>query len=71
MDITKQLEEFVSQKCSCGKDHQIPLPKIIVKSGAVFELPFLLKDYGVKKAQIIADVNTYNVAGKKVCEILG
>ncbi len=71
MDITKQLEEFVSQKCSCGKDHQIPLPKIIVKSGAVFELPSLLKDYGVKKAQIIADVNTYNVAGKKVCEILG
>ena len=70
MDITTQILEFGQKKCSCGKEHKIKVPKIIVKSGAIYDLPVILKEYGAQKAQIIADLNTYGVAGKKVCDVL-
>ena len=70
MDIKNQLEQFAKEKCCCDKSHNLVIPKIIVKSGATLDLPAILKDYGVKKAQIIADVNTFAVAGEKVVEIL-
>ena len=70
MEINTLLEQFINTECSCGKSHKIKLPKIIVKSGAINELPCLMKEYGFKKAQIIADKNTIKVAGNKICKIL-
>ena len=61
---------FLSEKCSCGKSHDIPLPKVIVKSGAILELKEIIAEYDGKKPFVLADVNTYASAGKSVCDIL-
>ena len=68
--MKKLFENFLSEKCSCGKSHDIPLPKVIVKSGAILELKEIIAEYDGKKPFILADVNTYASAGKSVCDIL-
>ncbi len=70
MKNNEQIKLFLDNECSCGKSHKITVPKLIVKSGAIFELPSLIKEYNAQKAQIISDVNTFSVAGKTVCEVL-
>ena len=56
--------------CSCGKAHVMPVKDIIVEKGAINLLPSLLNKYSCKKPFVIFDKNTYEVAGKKVLEIL-
>ena len=56
--------------CSCGKIHKTSLEAYTVKKGAVLELADYVKKYGAKKAFFVSDVNTYAVAGDKICEIL-
>ena len=54
----------------CGKKHYGKLKNCIIRDGAVYELPNLLKKHGAAKPYILCDRNTYNAAGKLVCEIL-
>ena len=70
MKNNEQIIPFLVEDCECGKSHKINVPKVIVKSGAIQELPSLIKEYGAKKTQLIADINTYEVAGKIACDIL-
>ncbi len=70
MDIKKYLDEFTKEKCACGKVHKTEVKDIIVKSGAINELPRLIKKFNSKKPYILADVNTFSVAGKAILEIL-
>lgn len=52
-------------KCSaCGKIHKCDIENIIVKSGAISALGFLVEKYN--KILLVADENTYGVAGKLV-----
>lgn len=55
--------------CSCGKRHQFHT-QICTGSGAIQQIPGILKQYNTKNVFILSDVNTYNAAGKQVCEIL-
>ncbi len=55
--------------CICGKQH-VFTSKTVVGNGAINELPPIIKDLNANSAFIIADKNTYFVAGKKVIEIL-
>ncbi len=54
-----------SVNCECGKTH-IFTSEVIVKEGALQELPRLVKRYSAKKAYLIADKNTYSAAGAEV-----
>lgn len=55
--------------CSCAKgEHKAPLEAYEISSGAIYKIPTLLKDYN--KIYLIADKNTYRVAGEKVEKIL-
>ena len=56
--------------CACGKVHKTMVEHRLVKSGAINDLPEYLKLYNVKKAFIVADTNTYPIAGEKVCKVL-
>ena len=56
--------------CKCGKIHKTALESCIIESGAISRLPEYLKSYGVSKAFIISDVNTYPIAGEKVFKVL-
>lgn len=55
--------------CSCDrKKHSAPLEGYEISSGAIQKIPQILKDY--KRIYVVADENTYKVAGKQVEEIL-
>ena len=55
--------------CSCAKgEHKAPLEAYEISSGAIYKIPSLLKDYN--KIYLVADKNTYRVAGEKVEKIL-
>lgn len=56
--------------CECGKTHAAKVKTAIIKSGAVNEIPAIVKSYGCKKAFILADVNTFAAAGDKVTAVL-
>ena len=59
----------IQTNCRCGKQH-IFNSEIIVKDGAILELPRLLKGFNSKKVFLIADKNTYDAAGKAVTKII-
>ena len=56
--------------CSCGKYHKASLEKLIVRSGALQDIPGLVAQYGGTKVFVLTDCNEYEAAGKQVCEIL-
>jgi len=56
--------------CACGKVHKTSLEAYEIGKGAVNNLLKYVEKYGAKKAFLFADVNTYPVAGDKVCKIL-
>ena len=70
MDIQKYLEEFALVKCSCGKEHNFNVKKIIVEKGAINKIPALLLEFNAKKPFIIADKNTYSACGERLVKIL-
>ena len=59
----------IQENCKCGKQH-IFTSEVIVKEGAMLELPRLLKQYSARKVFLVADHNTYAAAGKAVAEIV-
>jgi len=59
-----------NKECKCGKIHINPVDEVLVGNGVVNELPRIIKKNNLKKAFILADVNTYKVAGEKVSELL-
>ncbi|PIE31876.1 hypothetical protein CSA56_17175 [candidate division KSB3 bacterium] len=64
---------FVHQTfmCACGKEHAVPIKDIFVKSGALEELTGVLDRLKLgKKCVVIADLNTYEAAGKQVMQKL-
>ena len=56
--------------CACGKLHTKTVDDFITAKGAVNKLPEYIKSYNAKKAFIVADVNTYPLAGEKICALL-
>lgn len=56
--------------CSCGKTHRADIADIIISQGAVYNLPDLLRKYKGQNLFLVADKNTYKVAGGKVEQIL-
>lgn len=60
----------LNYKCSCGKLHSVAIENIIVGKGIITELTNVIKSYEGKKVFIIADLHTYEAAGKKVEELL-
>lgn len=59
------------ENCSCGRSHTASLDRIITGSGAINEIPEVLKSYGIKKPFILCDKNTRRAAGEAVEKILG
>ncbi len=59
----------IQANCKCGKMH-IFTSEVIVKEGAILELPRLLQQYSAQKVFLIADKNTYAAAGEAVRKIV-
>lgn len=65
----EMIEKLNGKKCECKKEH-IFKSEVIVCEGAIKEISKILEKRSLKSAFVIADKNTYEVAGKMVCEIL-
>ena len=52
--------------CKCGKTHHAKVKKVIIRAGAINEVSGIAKEFGCKKAFVLADENTFAAAGDKV-----
>lgn len=69
MGITyKELNDFPGKvfPCSCGKNHSIDIDQIVIESGAVHRVREIVASYQAKKVFLVADRNTYGIAGETV-----
>ena len=66
MNFEKLLRAF---DCLCGKKHSCDIKAVIIKEGAIFEIPSLIDSY--ENILLIADKNTYQVCGDAVRKQLG
>lgn len=66
MDI---LNKMNGRLCSCGKTHSYDT-QVYVGKGVLNNIPQYLKPYAPEKVFVLSDLNTYKVAGAKVCEVL-
>jgi glycerol-1-phosphate dehydrogenase [NAD(P)+] len=60
--------------CQCGRTHSVDISETAIGNGAINKLPEIvnktLKKRPGSKALIVADINTFEVAGKKAEELL-
>ncbi len=60
---------MIVKKCNCAlKEHKAPVEYVEISSGAINKLSDILKDY--KKIYVVADKNTYKIAGEQVEKVL-
>lgn len=57
-------------ECQCGKPHSININKVIIENGAINKVPDVVRELGSKRVLLVADTNTYEVAGKRVASLL-
>ena len=62
--------ELDKKACACGRAHVTTVDEVIVGHGVISQIPRLLEKYGSKKPFILMDCNTYQAAGKRICELL-
>lgn len=67
MNLELMNEKYKS--CSCGKAHTCPIDYVKIGKGAIAELAELCKNYN--NILLVSDINTYEVCGKNVYDILG
>lgn len=59
-----------NEVCHCGKVHKTNVVNCVIESGAINTIPEFAKMYKATKAFIVADVNTYPIAGEKIEKML-
>lgn len=67
------IKDFLGGKafeCDCGREHRAQVDYLSIKRGAIYDLPDALNALGVKKPFIVYDKNTFEAAGRQVCEVL-
>lgn len=67
------IKDFLGNEiqCACNKPHHVGIDRILIEKDAIHQLPAMLREFQFKKALMIADLHTYEVAGKKVESVLG
>ena len=66
----RELMELKTFDCSCDKRHQLNLQQVEIGCGAIERLPEILRQFGIRRPYLIADLTTWEVAAKNVGEIL-
>ena len=62
--------DFGKVDCPCGRTHAFSLSCAVIEKGAIEKLPDCIAQLGRKKVFLLADLNTFSVAGEKVCAVL-
>lgn len=53
-----------ARNCSCGRVHETPLKRVVIEPDAIQKVPGILKELGYHRAFLVADQNTWRVAGE-------
>ena len=53
-----------ARNCSCGRVHETPLKRVVIEPDAIRKVPDILKELGYHRAFLVADQNTWRVAGE-------
>ena len=61
--------EMNGKPCSCGREHYFG-SQVISGKGALKQLPQLVRQLGGSRAYVLADQNTWQVAGEQVVDLL-
>ena len=69
MTITEILSND-GKLCTCGKKHYALVKKALIEDGAINKVPELVKAENAKSVFMFCDLNTYDVAGKRVEKLL-
>ncbi|WP_244163375.1 sn-glycerol-1-phosphate dehydrogenase [Paenibacillus pectinilyticus] len=56
--------------CACGQNHEIPIRRIVIESNALTDVVSYVKETGYGEVTLVADANTYGVAGEKLRSLL-
>lgn len=61
-----KIKDFLKTEftCNCGREHRVDIDNIVIEKEAIVFLPSLINQYNYKKIFIVADANTYKVAGE-------
>ena len=67
-----EMNDFLGRNltCECGKTHRVSVSRSVIENDAIKKLPDILQEFGFRKALVIADTNTYQVAGLVVEAVL-
>ena len=60
----------ISEPCECKREHRADIDEIIIGKGVVRQVGEVVKSYNCSKPFVLADVNTFEAAGKEVCAVL-
>lgn len=69
----KSIAELIDPKgfdCECGRHHAVKIKYIKTGRGVISCVPEMLRALGSSRPFVLCDENTYEAAGKKVCELL-
>ncbi|MDQ0204622.1 sn-glycerol-1-phosphate dehydrogenase [Pectinatus haikarae] len=66
------INDFIGKKieCECGRGHYMNVDKVIIENGAINKIADVIGEYKSQHPLLIADTHTYEVAGKKIEDIL-
>ena len=73
MSVDTSIEALLARDgylCQCGKYHFAKVRDVVIESGAVKQIPDLVRKYGAKTVFVFSDENTHAAAGKTVLSIL-
>lgn len=56
--------------CSCGRRHNFSVHDMVIRKGAIEELPRVAAPFKNEKILVVFDQNTFKVAGQKAVELL-
>lgn len=68
-DISKNTfqDKFITSfQCDCGREHRFDVEDIIIAKDAISTLPAIIYRHNANKIFVMADSNTYDVAGEAV-----
>ena len=65
----EKLHAMNGAPCTCGKSHGFRA-EIVTGRGVISQLPSYVKKYNGKKAFVLSDKNTWQAAGRQVCDVL-
>ena len=63
----QKLRRFCDTKCDCDKHHDFCIDDVIVEKGAINRVPEVIARYHAERVFLLADCNTYEVAGNQIC----